>query len=374
MSTPFNRPYLTGKELENIQQAFEGRHLAGNGPFSKRCEAYLEKATGTKKALLTHSCTAALEMAALMIGLEPGDEVIMPSFTFVTTASAVALRGGIPVFVDIREDTLNIDETKIEEAITSRTKAICVVHYAGVGAEMDRILEIARKHKLFVIEDVAQGMNASYKGKALGSIGDLGAISFHETKNIVSGEGGCLLINNAKFEEKGEIVREKGTNRINFLRKEVAFYTWVDLGSSFLPSEILAAVLLAQLEESPAITAQRLKIWNHYHAALAPVEERGLLRRPIVPESCKHNGHLYYILARSPEEREQSIAKLKEDGIQSVFHYLPLHLSPAGKKYGRVGGDLSKTVDLSARLLRLPLWPELESVEKVAASLVKVLG
>ncbi|HEX4925227.1 MAG TPA: dTDP-4-amino-4,6-dideoxygalactose transaminase [Bdellovibrionales bacterium] len=368
MSIPFNRPYVTGRELEYLRQALEGRHLSGNGEFTKECESYLEKTTGTRKALLVHSCTAALEMAALLCELKPGDEVIVPSFTFVTTASSIALRGAVPVFVDIRPDTLNIDEKKIEAAITAKTKAISVVHYAGVAAEMDAIMAIAKKHGLRVIEDAAQCVGSSYKGRALGTIGDLGAVSFHETKNVISGEGGALYVNNESLVLPAEIIREKGTNRTSFMRREVAFYTWVELGSSYVMSEMLAAFLLAQLENMETITAQRLKIWNHYYESFAEAERAGLVQRPVVPEGCKHNGHLFYLLLPNVEKREALIGALKKEGIGSTFHYLPLHLSPAGKKYGRAHGDLRETIAASERLVRLPVWPELDQVERVVAA------
>ncbi|MFZ4801696.1 MAG: dTDP-4-amino-4,6-dideoxygalactose transaminase [Chlorobium sp.] len=353
---PFNKPYFCGKELSNIAQAHANGVMAGDGSFTKQCNEWLEQRTGCHKALLTHSCTAALEMAAILADIQPGDEVIMPSYTFVSTANAFVLRGGVPVFVDIRPDTLNIDETLIEAAITPRTKAIVPVHYAGVGCEMDTIMNIAQRHNLLVIEDAAQGVMATYKGKALGSIGHLGTLSFHETKNIISGEGGALLINDPKLSERAEIIREKGTNRTQFFRGQVDKYTWVDIGSSYLPGEIIAAFLRAQMEEAESITEQRLDIWKHYHEALGSLESAGRLRRPIVPESCQHNAHMYYILVDSLESRTALMAKLKEYGVNSVFHYVPLHSAPAGRKYGRVHGTMTYTEDLSDRLLRLPLW------------------
>lgn len=365
MPIPFNRPYLTGKEIDSIKRALENRHLSGNGTFTKDCEKILEKNTGTKKALLVHSCTAALEMAAILCDLKPGDEVIMPSFTFVTTASAVALRGATPVFVDIRSDTLNIDEKAIEAAITPKTKAISVVHYAGISSEMDAITAIAKKHGLRIVEDAAQCVGSSYKGRALGSIGDMGAVSFHETKNVISGEGGALLVNNDSLVLRAEIVREKGTNRTSFMRKEVAFYTWVELGSSYVMSEILAAFLLGQLEHLESITAQRLKIWNYYHEAFADLERQGRVKRPTVPKDCKHNGHIFYLIMPDNKQRENLISSLKKDGIDTTFHYLPLHLSPAGKRYGRAAGSLDKTIRASESLVRLPVWPELEQLEKI---------
>lgn len=362
-SIPFNRPPSKGRELEYMKQALESGHLAGDGPFTKRCHSWLQTQLKTPTALLTHSCTAALEMSMLLDDLKPGDEVIMPSFTFVSTANAVALRGAVPVFIDIRPDTLNLDEKKIEAAITPRTRAIMVVHYAGVSAEMDTILEIARTYDLLVAEDAAQGLLAYYRGRSLGTIGDLGCLSFHETKNVVSGEGGALLINNDRFKLRAEIIREKGTNRSQFFRGQVDKYTWTDIGSSYLPSEILAALLLAQLEVATEITNERLAIWNRYHAAFADLESTGRVRRPTVPAECQHNGHLYYLLAGSLDERTALLAHLRERGIGSVFHYVPLHSAPAGLKYGRTSGDLSLTTDLSERLLRLPLWSALATAQ-----------
>ncbi|MGH8173154.1 MAG: dTDP-4-amino-4,6-dideoxygalactose transaminase [Rhodanobacteraceae bacterium] len=353
---PFNRPYMTGRELGNIAEAHANGHLSGDGPFTRRCHAWLERETGTRKALLTHSCTAALEMSALLLDLEPGDEVIMPSFTFVSTANAFVLRGAVPVFVDVRADTLNIDETLIEAAITPKTRAICVVHYAGVGCEMDAIADIAARHGLVVIEDAAQGILSTYKDKPLGSLGAFGALSFHETKNIISGEGGALLVNDARFAERAEIIREKGTNRSQFFRGQVDKYTWVDVGSSYLPGEIVAAFLAAQMDDAARITADRLTIWNRYHDAFAPLEAREQARRPIVPSHCRHNAHMYYLLLADLDARTRFIAALKSAGIHSVFHYVPLHDSPAGRRFGRTVGDLAVTDDAGRRLVRLPLW------------------
>ncbi len=361
MSIPFNRPGLKGRELEYISQALEGRHLSGDGPFTKKCHAWLERELQTPAALLTHSCTAALEMSMLLDDLKPGDEVIMPSFTFVSTANAVALRGAVPVFVDIRRDTLNIDEKLIEAAITPRTRAIMVVHYAGVACEMDTILAIARARGLMVCEDAAQGMLAYYKGRALGTIGDLGCLSFHETKNVVSGEGGALLINNERFKLRAEIIREKGTNRSQFFRGQVDKYTWVEIGSSYLPSEVLAALLMAQLEVAHEITTERLSIWNRYHAGFASIEGRA--SRPHIPAECQHNGHLYYLLASSLEERTALLSFLKSRGIGSVFHYVPLHSAPAGLKFARTHGSMGFTDSCSERLLRLPLWSGLPTAD-----------
>ena len=353
---PFNRPFALGKELAYIREAIERSHLSGDGTFTKRCHLWLEEYAGCHKALLTHSCTAALEMAAILTGLEPGDEVIMPSFTFVSTANACVLRGAVPVFVDIRSDTLNLDETKIEEAITSRTRAIFPVHYAGVGCAMDEIMSLAVRHDLLVIEDAAQALMSTYKERPLGSIGHLGTISFHETKVLVSGEGGALLINDPRWAARAEIIREKGTNRSQFFRGEVAKYTWVDIGSSYLPSEIIAAFLWAQLETADSIIRQRLALWDLYHEALADSEKQGRLRRPVLPGECRHNGHMYYVLLPSRALRDRTIETLAGLGINAVFHYIPLHSSAAGKKYGRAGGDLSLTEAISERLVRLPLW------------------
>lgn len=367
---PFNRPFMTGKELPMIGQAHANGHLSGDGPFTKQCHQWLREHTGAASALLTHSCTAALEVSALLLDLEPGDEVIMPSFTFVSTANAFALRGAVPVFVDVRRDTLNIDETLIEAAITPRTRAICVVHYAGVACEMDAILAIAERHGLVIIEDAAQGIMSRYKGRPLGTIGDLGAFSFHETKNVISGEGGALLCRDATFGERAEIIREKGTNRSRFFRGQVDKYTWVDVGSSYLPGEIIAAFLSAQLEEAEAITARRLAIWERYHVWAAPHEAAGALRRPIVPDECAHNAHMYYLLLPTLEARTQFISSMKEHGVQTVFHYIPLHSSPAGEQFGRTAGAMTVTDDISNRLVRLPLWlglePELDTVLSAA--------
>ncbi|MCW5299426.1 dTDP-4-amino-4,6-dideoxygalactose transaminase [Herbaspirillum lusitanum] len=352
----FNRPYMTGKELSYITEAKSGHMLAGDGPFTKRCHGWIEEETGCAKALLTHSCTAALEMAALLLDIQPGDEIIMPSYTFVSTANAFVLRGGVPVFVDIREDTLNLDEQLIEAAITPRTKAIAPVHYAGVACEMDTIMAIAKRRNLKVVEDAAQGVMSTYKGRALGSIGDLGAYSFHETKNVISGEGGALLVNDPTMALRAEIIREKGTDRSRFFRGEVDKYTWQDVGSSFLPGELVAAFLWAQFEDADGITKDRLRSWQRYHELLEPLESAGLLRRMIVPEGCQHNAHMYYVLITPEIERQGVLDKLRSNNISSVFHYVPLHSSPAGKRYGRSHGELNITDEQSARLVRLPLW------------------
>jgi dTDP-4-amino-4,6-dideoxygalactose transaminase len=372
----FNRPFMTGKELYYIAEAKFGNMLAGDGPFTKRCHEWLKNKSGCVKPLLTHSCTAALEMAALLLDIEPGDEIIMPSYTFVSTANAFVLRGGVPVFVDIREDTLNLDERLIESAITSRTRAIAPVHYAGVACEMDTIMSIAKRHGLKVVEDAAQGVMAAYKGRALGSIGDLGAYSFHETKNVISGEGGALLVNDPALALRAEIIREKGTDRGRFFRGEVDKYTWQEVGSSFLPGELIAAFLFAQLEEAERITNHRLGIWQHYHALLEPLEAKGLLRRPIVPDECQHNAHMYYVLLAPEIDRQKVLSELKRSDIFSVFHYVPLHSSPAGKRYGRTQGDLQVTNIQSERLVRLPLWVGLtaEQQEHVVRVLKDAIG
>jgi dTDP-4-amino-4,6-dideoxygalactose transaminase len=360
MNIPFNKPYMTGKELWYIAQAHHNGWLAGDGGFTKRCNAWLEQRTGARRALLTHSCTAALEMAAILADIQPGDEVIMPSYTFVSTANAFVLRGAVPVFVDIRPDTLNIDETLIEAAITPKTRAIVPVHYAGVGCEMDAIMGIAAHHNLLVIADAAQGIMSSYKGRPLGSIGHLAALSFHETKNIISGEGGALLVNDPELAERAEIIREKGTNRSQFFRGQVDKYTWVDIGSSYLPSELIAAFLWAQMEEADAITQRRLDIWEVYHEAFADLEQRGKVSRPNVPNDCLHNAHMYQLLLPNLEKRTAFIQTLKSHGINSVFHYVPLHSAPAGRRFGRSVGDMRHTQELSDRLVRLPLWVGLE--------------
>jgi dTDP-4-amino-4,6-dideoxygalactose transaminase len=376
---PFNKPYMTGKELWYIAQAHANGHLAGDGSFTKKCSAWLESTTGAPKALLTHSCTAALEMAALLADVKPGDEVIMPSYTFVSTANAFVLRGARPVFVDIRPDTLNLDETLIEAAVTERTRAVVPVHYAGVACEMDAINAIAARHDLMVIEDAAQGVMSKYKGRPLGAIGHLGTLSFHETKNVISGEGGALLINDGAFSSRAEIIREKGTNRSQFFRGQVDKYTWVDIGSSYLPSELIAAFLWAQMEEAESLTRRRLSAWNRYHELLQPLEAEGLLRRPIIPTHCEHNAHMYYILLNSLERRTEVIRQFREAGIIAVFHYVPLHSAPAGLRHGRVSGSLAHTDDLADRLLRLPLWIGVEAdvpviVDRLASVLQKSAG
>lgn len=352
---PFNNPLMTGRELEYIRQVLASKRTAGDGIFTKQCQNWLMQQTGGKSALMTHSCTASLEMAALLADVQPGDEVILPSYTFVSTANAFVLRGAVPVFVDVRPDTLNLDETKVEAAITSKTKVIAPVHYAGVSCEMDTLKAIADQHKLLLVEDAAQGILSYYKGKPVGSMGHLAAFSFHETKNIVSGEGGALIINDPELLERAEIIREKGTNRSKFFRGEVDKYTWVDVGSSYLPSDLLCAVLLAQLEQSDYIIQQRLMLWEQYHQAFAGLEQQGIVQRPTIPAECQHNGHIYYLLTDSLDTRTKLLAHLKRNGVQSTFHYVPLHSAPAGRQYGRTSGTLSVTDDLSDRLIRLPL-------------------
>jgi dTDP-4-amino-4,6-dideoxygalactose transaminase len=371
---PFNKPYMGGKELLYIRQAHANGHLAGDGPFTRMCQAWLEQRTGCAKSLLTHSCTGALEMAAILVGIEPGDEVIMPSYTFVSTANAFVLRGAIPVFVDIRPDTFNIDETHIEAAITPRTKAIVAVHYAGVGCEMDEITAIARRHGLRVVEDAAQGLLATYRGRPLGALGDLGALSFHETKNIISGEGGAILVNDPALVERAEIIREKGTNRSRFFRGEVDKYTWIDLGSSYLPSELIAAFLWAQMEEADDITARRMRLWDRYHQGLRGLEEEGRARRPIVPAHCHHNAHLYALLLPSLEIRTKVLSLLKEANVRAVFHYVSLHDSPGGRRFGRTQGSMVHTQSASERLIRLPLWIGMEPyMDEVVATILDVV-
>ena len=352
----FNVPPFTGKEMDYIKIAVENQKICGDGEFTKKCNAWIEERTKTAKCLLTTSCTHATEMAALLAEIKPGDEVIMPSYTFVSTADAFVLRGATAVFVDIRPDTMNIDETKIEAAITDKTKAIVPVHYAGVSCEMDVIMDIAKRHNLIVIEDAAQGVMSSYKGKALGTIGDYGCFSFHETKNYSMGEGGALLIQDPEMIEAAEIIREKGTNRSKFFRGQIDKYTWVNYGSSYLPSDMNAAYLYAQLEMADDINNARLHIWNRYYDGLKELEEAGKITLPIVPEGCVHNAHMFYIKAEDLEERTALISYLKANEILSVFHYIPLHSAPAGLKYGRFHGEDVYTTKESERLCRLPLY------------------
>lgn len=356
----FNVPPYIGKEMEYIQQAVSNQKICGDGDFTKKCNAWLENKTGTNKALLTTSCTHATEMAALLLDIKPGDEVIMPSYTFVSTADAFVLRGAKAVFVDIRPDTMNIDEALIEDAITEKTKAIVPVHYAGVSCEMDEIMDIAKKHNLAVVEDAAQGIMSTYKGKALGTMGDFGCFSFHETKNYSMGEGGALLIRDEKDIEKAEIIREKGTNRAKFFRGQIDKYTWVEAGSSYLPSELNAAYLYAQLEEADKINQFRLQRWEQYYDGLQDLKGAGHIELPYIPEYCEHNAHMFYIKAKDIEERSKLIAYLKENGVLSVFHYIPLHGAPAGKTYGRFHGEDRYTTKESERLVRLPMYYNLK--------------
>ncbi len=352
----FNVPPFTGKEMDYIKECVENQKICGDGAYTKKCNEWLEKKTGTTKCLLTTSCTHATELAALLAEIKPGDEVIMPSYTFVSTADAFVLRGAVPVFVDIRPDTMNIDENLIEAAITDKTKAIVPVHYAGVSCEMDKIMEIAEKYHLVVIEDAAQGIMSTYKGKALGTIGDFGCFSFHETKNYSMGEGGALLIRDEKYIEDAEIIREKGTNRSKFYRGQIDKYTWVNFGSSYLPSDMNAAYLYAQLEKAEEINDARLACWNRYYESLKPLAEAGKIELPVVPEGCVHNAHMFYIKAKDIEERSELIAFLKSKEVMSVFHYIPLHTAPAGQKYARFHGEDKYTTKESERLTRLPMY------------------
>ncbi|MGC0940071.1 dTDP-4-amino-4,6-dideoxygalactose transaminase [Pantoea agglomerans] len=354
---PFNAPPIVGTEIEYMQSAMNSGKLCGDGGFTRRCQQWMEQRFGSKKVLLTPSCTASLEMAALLIDLQPGDEVIMPSYTFVSTANAFVLRGARIVFVDVRPDTMNIDETLIEAAITEKTRAIVPVHYAGVACEMDTIMALAAKHKLFVIEDAAQGVMSRYKGRALGTIGHIGCFSFHETKNYTAGgEGGATLINDASLVERAEIVREKGTNRSQFFRGQVDKYTWRDMGSSYLMADLQAAYLWAQLEAAEGINQQRLRIWQRYYDALQPLAAQGRISLPVIPASCEHNAHMFYIKLRDQDDRQVLINWMKEAEILTVFHYIPLHSSPAGERFSQFVGDDRFTTRESERLLRLPLF------------------
>ena len=372
---PFNVPPCTGREIENVKKAVESMHICGDGEFTAKCSAFLEKNTGTAKCLLTTSCTHALDMAALLCDIREGDEVIMPSYTFVSTANAFVLRGARIVFVDIRPDTMNMDENLIEAAITEKTRAIAPVHYAGVGCEMDRIMEIARRHQLFVVEDAAQGIMSTYKGKALGTFGQFGAFSFHETKNYSMGEGGALLIRDSRYVEKAEILREKGTDRSKFFRGQVDKYRWQSFGSSYLPSELNAAYLYTQFEEAEKINQVRLERWDQYYRLLAPLSEAGKIELPHIPEDCVHNGHIY-IKTRDMEERTALIRHLKESDILAVFHYVPLHSAPAGMKFGRFHGEDRYTTRESERLLRLPMFYQLkeEEVDYIAGKVKEFYG
>ncbi|MBI4936692.1 MAG: dTDP-4-amino-4,6-dideoxygalactose transaminase [Nitrosomonadales bacterium] len=368
---PFNKPFIIGHELEYIADAVAQGHLSGDGGYTRLCHRWFEEKLGAHRALLAHSCTAALEMAAILCDIRHGDEVILPSYTFVSTANAFVLRGAVPVFVDIRPDTLNLDESLIEAAITPRTRAIVPVHYAGVPCEMERIMAIAQQHGLLVVEDAAQALLSTYKGRALGNIGHFGCLSFHETKNIISGEGGALLVNDERFAQRAEIIREKGTNRSQFFRGEVDKYTWVDIGSSYLPGELVSAFLYAQLEHAGEITAKRCHICTAYAAQLAPLQQAGKLRLPRLDGDS--NGHMFYIILESLEARTKLIAHLKAQSILPVFHYVPLHSSPAGRKYGRCGSAMKVTDDLSERLLRLPLYYEMgdSDIERICGAIYK---
>ena len=362
---PFNKPYTTENELLYISEAHSLNKFSGDGVFTQRCHHWLQQRTGSQKALLTHSCTAALEIAALLLDIAPGDEVIMPSYTYVSTANAFVLRGAIPVFVDIRTDTLNLNENLIEQAISKKTKAIVPVHYAGIACEMDTIMALAKEHRLKVIEDAAQGIESTYNGRALGSLGHLGAYSFHETKNISCGEGGALLINEPAMVEVAEIYRDKGTDRSRFFRGEVDKYSWQSVGSSYLPGELVAAFLWGQLEAANDITETRLQAWKRYHAMLTDAEEQELLRRPYIPQECKINGHMYFVILPPDIDRNVVIENLKQQGIYTVFHYVPLHSSKAGRKYGREGTSLEVTKSLSEQVLRLPLWVGLKEEQQI---------
>lgn len=370
----FNVPPYVGTELKYVEEAVAVNHkICGDGPFTHRCNEWLEQKTGIKKALLTTSCTHATELAALLADIKAGDEVIMPSYTFVSTADAFVLRGAVPVFVDIRPDTMNIDETKIEAAITERTRAIVPVHYAGVSCEMDKIMELAEKYHLTVIEDAAQGIMSTYKGKALGTFGDYGCLSFHETKNYSMGEGGALLIRDEENVERAEIMREKGTNRAKFFRGQIDKYTWVDAGSSYLPGDMNAAYLMAQLDQANEIFDDRMRSWNLYNELLKPLEEMGKIELPYIPEHCTHNAHMFYIKAKDLEERTELIRFLKENEIQAVFHYIPLHSAPAGERFGRFHGEDVYTTRESERLARLPMYYGLkeEQVRYIAEKVIE---
>ncbi len=373
---PFNKPYVTGRESYYINKVLLTQELAGGGSFTNLCQEFLEEKLNVKKALLTHSCTAALEMSAILLDIQPGDEIIMPSYTFVSTANAFVLRGGVPIFVDIRSDTLNIDESLIEAAITPRTKAIVPVHYGGVASEMDVIMDIADRHNLFVIEDAAQGIFSNYKGRPLGSIGDIGCLSFHETKNITSGEGGAILINNINFIDQAEIIIEKGTNRKKFLQEKIDKYSWIDIGSSYLPSEITSAFLYAQLEESEKITQKRMKIWDNYDCAFRSLSIAGRLSIPSVPNGCKHNAHIYYLILHNLDDRNSFIRYMDKNNINCYFHYSPLHLSDMGHKYGREFKDLNNTEHYANCIVRLPIWPGLtmKQQKKITSTILGIIN
>jgi len=372
---PLNRPFLTGEEATLVLNAINQNQLSGDGNFTKQCEDLINHYLNIDFSLITNSCTSALEMSAILADISPGDEVIMPSFTFSSTANAFVLRGAVPVFVDIRSDTLNLDETKIEEAISSRTKAIIPVHYAGVACEMDEIISIASKKSIKVIEDAAQGMLSTYKGKSLGTHGDFGCLSFHATKNIVAGEGGAIIVKNPEKYLNAEMIREKGTDRSQFIRGEIDKYTWKTVGSSYLPSEITSAFLASQLMNATIITAKRMKIWDFFYEETKTFEEKGLLRRPRIPSECKHNAHIFYVVLSDNLNRNFVLSKMKKYGVQAAFHYTPLHLAPAGLKFGRASGVLSKTVFAANNIIRLPLWPGMTYSEtaRVIAALSEAL-
>ncbi|HEY6888440.1 MAG TPA: dTDP-4-amino-4,6-dideoxygalactose transaminase [Solirubrobacter sp.] len=373
---PFNRPRLVGSEHRYIDEALASGKLSGNGTFARRCAAWIQDRFDVSAAMITPSCTSALEMTCVVAELRPGDEVIVPDFTFVSTANAFALRGVVPVFVDIDPDTLNIDPDAIEGAITERTRAIVVVHYGGVACDMDRIMAVAERHGLIVIEDAAHAIEATYRGRPLGSFGAMATLSFHETKNVQCGEGGALLLKDPGLVERAEIVQEKGTNRSRFFRGEIDKYTWLDIGSSYLLSEVATAFLWAQLEAVDEITRERRGIWQRYYDALAPLEEQGVLRRPIVPAGSEHGGHLFHVLVGAASERDPVIAELRARGVHAVFHYLPLHASPGGRRFGRLAGSASVTEDASARLIRLPLWSGMGEarVERVIEAVYDSVG
>ena len=373
---PFNRPFLTGHELAGIERAYANGVLSGNGAISRDCESLLESRTGAHRALLTHSCTGALEMTALLLNLRDGDEVIMPAYTFVSTANAVVLRGAVPIFCDIRADTLNIDEREIEALITPRTRALYIVHYAGVACNMEAIIDLARHHGIAVVEDAAQAIEATYQGRALGAIGDLGTLSFHETKNVTCGEGGALLVNRADLAARAEIIQEKGTDRRAFERGEVDKYTWRDTGSSFLLGELAAAFLKAQLDEAGRITARRLALWARYHDAFEGLEAAEKLRRPVVPIDCGHNAHMYYLLLPTGSDRTRVLSDLRARGVMAVFHYVPLDTAPAAQRFAKTGAPLPVTADCAARLVRLPLWTGMTSQDqdRVINAVLDVLG
>ena len=376
MNIPFNVPPATGREAECLAQAIANKKICGDGPFTKKCHEWFEKKTGAPKVLLTTSGTSALEMAALLCNVQPGDEVILPSYTFVSTADAFVQRGAKIVYVDIRPDTMNIDETKIEAAITDKTTVICVVHYAGVACEMDTIMEIARRHNLKVVEDAAQGVMSWYKGRALGTIGDVGCYSFHETKNYSMGEGGAVLVNHPEQVEQAEIYREKGTNRSKFIRGQIDKYTWVDYGSSYLPSDLNAAYLWPQLEDADKIYNDRMNSWNRYYELLKPLAENGTIELPFIPEECTQNAHMFYIKCKDLEERTALIAFLKEKSIYSAFHYIPLHTAPAGRRFGRFAGEDVYTTRESERLTRLPMYYGLteEEIHTVVSAVMEFYG